>query len=242
MLPKAFAPGGSTVTHVGHASIARNLQIMKLKRRHFLPLVGSALAAAALAACGGSDTKAVEDIVPPDPSGGGKPAGVPVPPPPPPPGGGNPGGATVPPVRPGGEVTLTGPTGGLEKSLSGVFTVGHTGTLTGTVKVTPNDGAGGKFWSTSIQDNGDGFVYLSPSTPKATFLYAPSSAGQRTITLTNDGALSNPASRAYTSTASTPGSATPFRLVRGGATIGAYATLQRCKDIGGWRSGDDGVG
>lgn len=136
------------------------------------------------------------------------------------------------------QLVLTGPASGMERSLSSIFTVGYSGKLSGTVKITPTDGAGGQFWSSRSQPGDYGSVYLSPSVPTATFLYAPASAGEKTISVANDGNLANPSIRTYTAIAATPGSPTPFRLVRNGATVGRYATLQQVKDVGGWRTGD----
>jgi len=135
-----------------------------------------------------------------------------------------------------GALVLTGPSSGLESSLSSLFTVSHTGALSGTVVVTPSDGAGGQFWP--LVYAAGGVITLGPSTPTALFYYAPSGSGAKSVTLTNDAGLTNPSAHAFTSAADSPGSATPFRLVRGGSTIGSYATLQECKDTGGWASGD----
>lgn len=188
---------------------------MKIKRRHFIPVAGSALAAV-LAACGGGASSAVASTGNQhQPSTGDSSA--------------SPGGSAI---------VLSGPNAGLEKSLSGIFTVTYAGKLASKVKVTPSDGAGGQFWSTSIEDDGKGFVYLSPSAHTATFIYAPTAAGPRTIALDNDGGLLNPAGIAYNALAAVPGSATPFRLVRAGITVGSYPTLQRCKDVGLWQAGD----
>lgn len=192
---------------------------MKLKRRHFLPLAGSALASAAFAASGNSSAGPSGSA---SASGSAESGGV--------------GRRTVPPALPGGGITLTGPSSGLERSLSGVFTVAHTGTLTGPIKITPTDGAGGQFWPVSYAE--DKALTLNPATPSAAFFYAPGSAGPKTITLTNNAGLANPSGKSYMAMPPEPGSATPFRLVRAGTTIGSYATLQKCKDIGGWQSGD----
>ncbi len=143
---------------------------------------------------------------------------------------------------------ITGPSGGLERSLSGLFTVTHTGTLTGPVTVTLSDGAAYvsgwdnvKFWpldNGAVSGSAQLTLTLSPSTPSASFYYCPPSSGAKSITLTNDGGLTNPAALIYTATAYLAPSATPFRLVRGGSTVGSYATLQQCKDTGGWTTGD----
>lgn len=102
-------------------------------------------------------------------------------------------------------VTMTGPTTGVVSAASNNFTVGVTpvgGTITGTVVVTPSDnGGGGSFNPTSVS--------LTSASPTATFKYTPSgTAGARTISVTNNGSLSNPANITYTSTSSaTPATA-----------------------------------
>ena len=146
-------------------------------------------------------------------------------------------------------LVITGPSSGLERTLSGLFTVTHTGTLTGPVTVTLSDGdayatgmGNAKFWplnySGSLTSTTQLTLTLSPSNPSASFWYSPRTPGAKSITLTNDGGMTNPAAHAYTAAAYTPPSATPFRLVRGGTTIGSYATLQAVKDTGGWQTGD----
>lgn len=132
-------------------------------------------------------------------------------------------------------LTLTGPSSGLEKSLSPqVFEVAASGLLTSTITVTPSDGAGGQFWPLAYAAGA--VIQISPSNPTCKFWYAPGAAGAKSVVLANDGGLTNPDAHAYTATAAS-GSATPFRLVRGGTTIGSYATLQGCKDAP-WVSGD----
>lgn len=131
--------------------------------------------------------------------------------------------------------TLSGPATGTTGVVA-TFTVTHTGTLPGTVTITPSDGAGGEFWP--LDYAADKSVTLSPSKPSAVFFYAPGVAGSKTITLTNNAGLTNPSGHSYTASAYAAPSATPFRLTRGGSTIGSYATLQQCKDAGGYLSGD----
>lgn len=90
-------------------------------------------------------------------------------------------------------VTMTGPTSGTVGSPSTNFTVGANGTITGTVVVTPSDGgAGGTFTPTTVS--------ISSGTPTATFTYTPSSAGAKTISVTNNGGLTNPSNITYTAT------------------------------------------
>lgn len=198
-----------------------------MRRRQFLPLAGSALASAALTACGGKLATGDRDSSSTRSSSTEPASALEL----------NPATAASPAATNQDRITLKGPTSGLERSLSGTFTVWYSSVLSGTVTVTPSDGAGGQFWPLSV-DAAVGTVAISPSTPTATFFYAPASSGAKTITLTNNGGLANPAGHVYAATAATPGSATPFRLTRGGATIGSYGTLQQCKDSGGWQSGD----
>lgn len=88
-------------------------------------------------------------------------------------------------------VTFTGPTAGLVGSPSSNFTVSANGTITGTVVVTPNDGgAGGTFVPTSVS--------ISSGSPTGNFAYTAATSGAKTISLTNNGGLTNPASRTYT--------------------------------------------
>lgn len=93
-------------------------------------------------------------------------------------------------------VTLSGPNGGVAQVASTNFTVGADGTITGTVTVTPSDaGAGGTFTPTSVQ--------ISSASPTATFTYTPpAGAAVRTVSVTNNGALADPASISYTVTES----------------------------------------
>lgn len=91
-------------------------------------------------------------------------------------------------------VTLSGPSGGVAGTASTNFTIGADGAITGTVTVTPSDGgAGGTFSPASVA--------ISAGTPTATFTYTPASTGAKTISVTNDGGLTNPSSVTYTATA-----------------------------------------
>ncbi|NCT82173.1 MAG: hypothetical protein GXC94_03455 [Comamonadaceae bacterium] len=195
-----------------------------LDRRHFLLTVAS-VPGVALTGCGGGAAQVLDATAPP-PSDSGSVSPPPTIPEPPPPG------------NAAGQLALSGPSGGLERSLSRIFTVSCSVPVGRKIRITPSDGAGGQFWSTVSQPGDYGSVYLTAATPTATFVYAPASAGAKSITLTNDGGLANPTAHAYEATAATPGSPTPFRLVRGDTTIGRYATLQQVKDQGGWQSGD----
>jgi hypothetical protein len=119
--------------------------------------------------------------------------------------------------------TLTGPTSGVVGTASAAFTVGADGPITGTVTVTPSDGgAGGTFSPTSVA--------ISSASPTATFTYTASSAGAKTISVTNNGGLSNPSSIDYTaaSAASTVSSVTvspSTATVSGGGTQQFTATV-----------------
>lgn len=93
-------------------------------------------------------------------------------------------------------ITLAGPTSGPVGSASSSFTVGANGAITGTVTVTPSDGgAGGAFTPSTVA--------ITSATPTATFTYTPSSVGAKTISVTNDGGLTNPSSIVYTASVST---------------------------------------
>lgn len=93
-------------------------------------------------------------------------------------------------------ITMTGPSSGTVSVASTNFTVGANGTITGTVIVTPSDAAnGGAFTPTTVS--------ISSATPTATFTYTPATVGAKTISSTNNGALTNPANLTYTASAGT---------------------------------------
>lgn len=100
---------------------------------------------------------------------------------------------------------------------SGVFTVGVNGTLgAGVTRVaTPSAGAGGGSFSPAS-------VSLTDAQPTGTFVYTPASEGSKSITLTNDGSLSNPAAVSYTATAAAPPPPPPPPT--GTAVLSAVAT------------------
>lgn len=90
--------------------------------------------------------------------------------------------------------TLSGPSSGTTGVASTDFTVGANGTITGTVTVTPSDAAdGGTFTPTTVA--------ISSGTPTATFTYTPASTGVKTISITDDGGLTDATSLSYTSNA-----------------------------------------
>ncbi len=90
--------------------------------------------------------------------------------------------------------TLSGPSSGTTGVASTNFTVGANGTITGTVTVTPGDAAnGGTFTPTTVA--------ISSGTPTATFTYTPASTGVKTISISDDGGLTDATSISYTSNA-----------------------------------------
>lgn len=91
-------------------------------------------------------------------------------------------------------VTLSGPSSGTTGVASTAFTVGANGTISGTVTVTPSDGGGGGAFSPTS-------VAISSATPTATFTYTAATAGAKTISVTNNGSLSNPSNITYTANA-----------------------------------------
>ncbi len=126
---------------------------------------------------------------------------------------------------------LTGPSSGTVNTASSNFTVTlGSGTLSGPVTITPgNGGAGGSFTP--------GTVNLTNASRSATFTYTPITAGVFTVSTTNNGGLTNPASISYTSSAGTPANVQNFDSLSIGAlpsgwvgyhslsgTVGASAT------------------
>ncbi|MGC4033678.1 MAG: SGNH/GDSL hydrolase family protein [Tepidisphaeraceae bacterium] len=93
-------------------------------------------------------------------------------------------------------LTLSGPASGLNNNASTAFTVALSpgGSTSPTVAVVPSDGgSGGTFSPTSVT--------LSTATQSATFVYAPTTTGNRTISLSNSGGLTNPSGVTYQSQA-----------------------------------------
>lgn len=95
-------------------------------------------------------------------------------------------------------ITLTGPSIGSTSTASSAFTVALApvgSTATGTIVVTPSDSAGGGTFSPTT-------VSLTTAAPTATFTYTPNAtAGAKSISLTNNGGLTNPAALTYTTSA-----------------------------------------
>jgi hypothetical protein len=110
-------------------------------------------------------------------------------------------GAVAEPI-PATAVTLSGPSSGVVSTASSAFTLAANGALSGTVVVTPSDsGAGGTFSPTTVS--------LSAGVTSGTFTYTPASTGTKTVSVTNNGGLSNPAGVTYTVTAAATVPAAP---------------------------------
>lgn len=104
-------------------------------------------------------------------------------------------------ATPATAVTMSGPTSGYVSAASTNFSIGANGVITGTVTVTPSDGgAGGTFTPSSVA--------INSGSPTATFTYTPASTGAKTISVTNNGSLSNPSNISYTSNSNLPGKPT----------------------------------
>ena len=110
-------------------------------------------------------------------------------------------------------VTMSGPSSGTVGAASSNFNIGVTpggGTITGTVTVTPADGgAGGTFTPTTVN--------LTTGSPTATFTYTAASSGAKTISVTNNGSLTNPSNISYTASSA---ASSLFRNNPGGALSG----------------------
>ena len=91
-------------------------------------------------------------------------------------------------------ITMTGPSSGTVSVASTNFTIGADGTISGTIIVTPSDsGAGGTFTPSTVS--------ISSGSPTGTFVYTPVSIGTKTISVTNNGSLTNPSNISYVVTA-----------------------------------------
>ena len=103
-------------------------------------------------------------------------------------------------------VTLSGPSTGTAGAASTAFTVGANGTISGTVIVTPSDGgAGGTFSPTTVS--------ISSGSPTGTFTYTAASSGAKTISVSNNGALTNPGSITYTASAGVNNAYAPANIL-----------------------------
>lgn len=91
--------------------------------------------------------------------------------------------------------SLSGPSSGAISTASTNFTVTLVGGgVAAPVTVTPSAGGGGGTFAPAS-------VILTTGAPSATFTYTPASYGAKTISVTNDGGLTDPGSLTYTSTA-----------------------------------------
>jgi hypothetical protein len=106
-------------------------------------------------------------------------------------------------------LTLTGPSTGVAGSPSSAFTVGANGVITGTITVTPT-AAGCTFTPTTVN--------ISAGSPTATFTCTAAAAGAKSITLANNGGLSNPSVFAYTASPALATSVTVTLLAADGIT------------------------
>lgn len=100
-------------------------------------------------------------------------------------------------------LTLTGPATGTVSTASTNFTVAANGTLSANVIVTPSDSSGGGTFTPTT-------VTLTSAATSATFTYTPNAtAGAKSITLTNNGSLTNPSAFTYTTSAAAAGTIPP---------------------------------
>jgi hypothetical protein len=121
-------------------------------------------------------------------------------------GGGGGGGDDGPPT--GTPLSLTGPDSGAVNVASSLFTVSVSGPVTADIVVTPvSSGGGGVFAPPTVT--------LTAGAPSATFVYTPTTLGTRSIGVTNNRGLANPASLGYSVTASS-GSNPTFAHVTSG--------------------------
>lgn len=89
---------------------------------------------------------------------------------------------------------ISGPSSGAVSVASTNFTVAANGALSSSVTVTPSDSSGGGTFTPSS-------LLLSSGSTSGTFTYTPASTGTKSITLSNNGGLSNPSAATYTSNA-----------------------------------------
>lgn len=113
------------------------------------------------------------------------------------------------------QTTLSGPTSGQTGVASTAFTVGANGTIVGTVTITPSAGDG-TFSPTSVT--------ISSASPTATFTYTPASAGVKTISISDDGGLTDAASLTYTASSVATLTSSPLKN-----NTGALLTSAACE-------------
>lgn len=132
---------------------------------------------------------------------------------------------------------LGGPAQGPVSLASANFTVQYFGNLVSSVTVTPSDGGGGGTFSPTT-------ITLASGTfnPTGNFTYTPASTGSKTISVTNSGTLTNPASQTFTSVTTSGVSAfeemsgtvgfawAPFKLISTYSATGNSFTALRSSD------------
>jgi hypothetical protein len=108
----------------------------------------------------------------------------------------------------GSSLSLTGPDSGAVNVASSSFTVSVSGPVTADIVVTPgSSGGGGVFAPPSVT--------LTAGAPSATFVYTPATTGTKSIGVTNNQGIANPASLDYSVTGSS-GSNPTFAHVASG--------------------------
>lgn len=92
-------------------------------------------------------------------------------------------------------LSLSGPDSGLVGAASASFAVSVSGPVAAPIVVTPASSVGGGSFAPAT-------VTLTAAAPSASFTYTPTTAGARSIGVTNDRGLTNPAGVTYTATTS----------------------------------------
>ena len=112
-------------------------------------------------------------------------------------------------------VQLTGPATSVVSAASTNFTASTNGVITDPIVVTPSDGgAGGTFTPTSV-------TLVAGTNTSATFTYTASATGAKTISVTNNGGLSNPSALSLNVIAAPTAPSVPTGLAAGTATSSA---------------------
>jgi hypothetical protein len=132
-------------------------------------------------------------------------------------------------------LVLSGPSSGVVARPSAPFTLAlGSGTLSGSVRVTPSDAAAGGVFN-------PGFVDLTDSVRAVEFTYTPASGGARTISTTNDRGLMNPPPLAFVATASAYAWTGPASG-RAGAASGPFTVTPNGSYTGTVTPNDGGAG
>jgi hypothetical protein len=129
-------------------------------------------------------------------------------------------------------LTLTGPTSGVVNTASSNFTVALSptgGTVASAVTVTPSDGGASGTFSPAT-------VSLTTASPSATFTYTAVSTGPKTISVANNGSLTNPSAITYTVTATAD---TTAPTMNGTLTVSSITSTSATLT---WVAGSDDVG